>query len=33
MEESGDERRVDFFEQFEEDQADPVTLWQELIAA
>ena len=33
MEESGDERRVDFVEQFEEDQTDLVTLWQELIAA
>ena len=33
MEEAGDEGRVDFVEQFEEDQADPVTLWQELIAA
>ena len=33
MEEAGDEGRVDFVEQFEEDQTDPVTLWQESIAA
>ena len=33
MEEAGGEGRVDFVKQFEEDQTDPITLWQELIAA
>jgi len=33
MEEACGKRRVDLVKQFEEDQTDPVTLWQELIAA